>query len=131
MKNPAVGVKRILVVEDEPAICQVCRSILTDEGFKVDIAPDGDVAQDMLEKKDYDLCLIDIKTPVMNGKQLYQVIIGKHPKLVNGVIFATGDTMDRYTQRFLELAGRPYLLKPFTPDELRSIVRGTLRWMEE
>ena len=129
MSNPHSKIIKILVVEDEPAICQVCRSVLTDEGFEVDTAANGDVAQDMLEKKDYDLVMIDIRTPVMNGKQLYQVIIGKHPKLANRVIFATGDVMDGYTQRFLELAGRPYLLKPFTIDELRDIVRETMRRM--
>ncbi len=126
MNGISTDTKRILVVEDEPAICQVCRRILTDEGFEVDIAANGDVAQDMLGKKDYDLVLIDIRTPVMDGKQLYQVIIAQHPKLANRVIFATGDVMDRYTRRFLELAGRPYLLKPFTIDELRDIVRETM-----
>jgi len=131
MKNSSAGAKRILLVEDEPAICQVCLRVLTGEGFEVDIAVNGGVAQDMLREKDYDLCLIDIKTPVMNGKQLYQVIIGKHPKLASGVIFATGDVIDGYTQRFLELASRPFILKPFTPDELKSIVRETLKQMEK
>jgi len=131
MKKSSTGVKRILVVEDEPAICQVCQKVLTSEGYEVDSAINGEVAQDMLGEKDYDLCLIDIKTPVMNGKQLYQVIVGKHPKLAKGVIFTTGDVMGGYTQSFLKLAGRPYLLKPFTPDELRTIVRETLRRMEE
>ena len=131
MKNSSAGAKRILVVEDEPAICQVCLRVLTGEGFEVDIAVNGGVAQDMLREKDYDLCLIDIKTPVMNGKQLYQVIIDKHPELANGVIFATGDVIDGYTQRFLELASRPFILKPFTPDELKSIVRETLKQMEK
>lgn len=131
MKNSRAGAKRILVVEDEPAICQVCLRVFTSEGFEVDSAANGSVAQGMLGGKDYDLCLIDIKTPVMNGKQLYQVIVGRHPKLAKGVIFITGDVMDGYTQRFLELAGRPYLLKPFTLDEIRTIVRETLRQMEE
>jgi DNA-binding response OmpR family regulator len=131
MKNSSAGAKKILVVEDEPAICQVCLRVLTGEGFEVDIAVNGGVAQDMLREKDYDLCLIDIKTPVMNGKQLYQVIIGKHPKLANGVIFATGDVIDGYTQRFLELASRPFILKPFTPDELKTIVKETLKQMEK
>ena len=130
MKNSNATVMRILVVEDEPAICKVCLRVLTSEGFEVDITVDGNAAQDMLQKKDYDLCLIDIRTPVMNGKQLYQVIIAKYPKLVKGTIFTTGDMMDGYTQRFFELAHRPYLSKPFTPDELRTIVRETLREIE-
>ena len=131
MQNSSVGVKRILVVEDEPGIYQICRRVLTSEGLEVDIAVNGNVAQDMLRKKDYNLCLIDIRTPVMNGKQLYQVIIAKHSKLASGVIFTTGDLADRYTQRFLELARRPYLPKPFTPNELKTTVRETLRQMEE
>jgi len=126
MKNPAAGVKRILVVEDEPAICQVCLRALSGEGLEVDIAANGNVAKDMLETGGYDLCLIDIRTPIMNGKQLYQFIIGKHPKLVNSVIFTTGDVMDGYTERFLKIAGRPFIFKPFTPDGLRAIVRESL-----
>jgi len=131
MKNPAAGAKRILIVEDEPAICQICVRVLTSEGFEVDIAVNGSVAKDMLGKEDYDLCLIDIRTPVMNGKQLYQFIIRKHPKLVNSVMFTTGDVMDGYTERFLELTGRPFILKPFTPDGLRTIVRETLSPMKK
>jgi len=131
MKNPAAGGKRILVVEDEPAISQICLRALTSEELEVDIAVDGNVAKDMLEKADYDLCLIDVRTPVMNGKQLYQFIIRKHPKLVNGVMFTTGDVMDGYTERFLELTGRPFILKPFTPDGLRTMVRETLSPMKK
>jgi len=116
-----------LVVEDEPAICEVCRRVLTTEGFEIDIATDGKRAQDMLDKKEYELCLIDIRTPVMNGKQLYQIIVGKHQKLAEGVIFTNGDTADDYIKHFLEVAGRPFLFKPFTPDELKAIVRETLR----
>ena len=130
MKNPAAGVKKILVVEDEPAIAQICLRTFTSEGFEVDIAVDGNVAKDMLEKEDYDLCLIDVRTPVVNGKQLYQFIIRKHPKLVSGVMFTTGDVMDGCTERFLELTGRPFILKPFTPDGLRTMVRETLSPMK-
>ena len=126
-KEGAYKIKRILIVEDEPAICEVCRRVLTTEGFEVDIAVDGKLAQDILEEKNYELCLIDIRTPVMNGKQLYQVIVGKYQKLVEGVIFTTGDTADEYTKHFLEVAGRPFLFKPFTPDELTAIVRETLK----
>ena len=131
MKKSNAGAKRILVVEDEPAISQVCLRALTSEGFEVDIAVNGDVAQDMLGEKDYDLCLIDIRTPIMNGKQLYQFIIGEYPKLANRVIFTTGDVGDGYTQRFLELSHRPYLPKPFTPDELRTMISETLSQIEK
>ncbi len=71
MENFSASAKRILVDEDEPAICEICLRTLTREGFEVDIAVNGKVAQDMLGERDYTLCLIDIRTPVMNGKRLY------------------------------------------------------------
>jgi len=131
MNNSSAGVKRILVVEDESAISQVCQKVLTSEGFEVDIAINGEVALDMIEEKQYDLCLIDIRTPVMNGKELYLWLEEKHPKLASRVIFTTGDVMSEDTQSFLEQTARPFLPKPFTPDELRAILRETLRQVSE
>ena len=93
MKTPVSTVKRILVVEDEPAISEICRRVLVSEGFAVSIAPDGKIAQDMIEKEEYGLCLIDMRTPGMSGMELYQWITEKHPDLANGVIFTSGDVM--------------------------------------
>ena len=130
MKDSSVGAKRVLVVEDEPSICQVCRRALTGEGFEVDIAVNGAVAQDMLGEKEYDLCLVDIRTPVVSGKQLYQWVNEKRPELLNRVIFATGDSIGGDTKSFLERTGRPFLAKPFTLDELKTMVSETLRQIE-
>jgi CheY-like chemotaxis protein len=127
MKQSEAGRKRILVVEDEPAICEVCLRTLTAEGFDVDIAANGVVAQDMVAKKEYDLCLVDIRTPVMNGRELYHHLKEDHPELTSKVIFTTGDIMNSKLELFLKEAGRPYLPKPFTPDELRAIVRQALK----
>ena len=131
MKKSDTGVKRILVVDDEAAICQVCRRALTSEGFEVDIAANGEMALGMLREKEYALILIDIRTPVMNGKELYQFIIEKHPELAERVIFTTGDVLGGDTQIFLEQASRPFLPKPFTPDELQTIVKETLAQREK
>lgn len=130
MKDLSAAGKRILIVEDEPLIRDVCMRVLTGEGLRVDTAVDGMVAKGMLEKKDYDLCLVDIRTPVMNGKELYQYMLNKNPKMADRVIFTTGDLVNSYTQRFLEIAGRPYLAKPFTPDELRAIVKEALEKLD-
>ncbi len=127
MKNIGAGAKRILIVEDEPAICDVCRRVLAGEGFQVDIAVNGKVAQGMIADKQYDLFLVDIRTPEMNGKELYQWLKEKYPQQVNMVIFTTGDVMGGDTQSFLEQAARPFLPKPFTPDELKAIVTETLK----
>jgi len=127
MKGSSAGVKRVLVIEDEPAICELCRRVLTGEGFEVDIAVKGEIAQDMLGRKDYDLCLIDIKLPAMNGKELYQWLKEKHRQLASRVIFTSGDVMSGDTQSFLEQSGRPFLPKPFTPDEIKAMVKGILK----
>ena len=81
--------KRILIVEDEPTISRLCLRTLAAEGFHADIAVNGLVAQGMLGKREYNLCLIDIRTPVMNGTELYQYIEEEYPELASKVIFTT------------------------------------------
>src|SRR3989304_1831614 len=115
MEHPTNS-KRILVVEDEPAIAKVCTRTLSAEGFQVEIAVNGKVALDMLRKKDYDLCLIDIRTPEMNGIELYRHLEEECPEAANKFIFTPGDVLSDNYKPLLEKANRPYLPKPFTPD---------------
>ena len=84
----------------------------------------------MIEEKQYGLCLIDIRLPAMDGKELYQWLQERHPQLAKRNIFTMGDVMGGDTQIFLEQAARPFLPKPFTTDELRAIMRETLRQLE-
>jgi CheY-like chemotaxis protein len=131
MSNSGATAKRVLVVEDEPAISQVCQRILTGEELEVDIAVNGRIAQGMLTEKEYHLLLVDIRTPEMNGQELYEYISRNYPELKSRVIFTTGDVIARDTATFLEEAGRPCLLKPFTPDELKGLVRKAIEELEE
>lgn len=119
--------KQILVVEDEPTIGRVCLQALTEDGVKVDIAVNGSIAERMIEEKKYDVLLIDIRTPVMNGKELYQWINERHPELANQVIFTTGELLGSATEKFVEQSGRPFLPKPFTPDILKTTVKEVIR----
>ncbi len=93
----------------------------------MDIAVNGKVAQDMIEEKQYDFFLFDIKLPVMNGRELYQWLKEKHPKQISKVIFTSGSVLGEDTQLFIDQTGRPFLPKPFTPDELKTIVTETLK----
>lgn len=119
--------RRILVVEDEPSISDVCRRVLTREGYAVETAANGKVAQGMIGSKPYDLCLLDIRTPAMNGKEFYEWLQEKYPQLTKRVIFTTGDVLEGDTKSFIEGTGRPFLPKPFSPDDLKAIVRETLQ----
>ena len=131
MESSGAEVKGILIVEDEPAICAVCSRVLTEQGFEVDTAANGKVAQGMIEEKQYDLFLIDIRMPVMNGTELHQWLQEKHPQLANRVIFITGSVVSGDTRSFLEQITRPFLLKPFTPDELKAAVREALKEIDK
>ena len=91
----------------------------------------GKVAQDMLEAKQYDLYLFDIRTPVMDGIELYQWLQEKHHQQAGRVIFASGSVIGEDTRIFIEQSGRPFLPKPFTPDELKAIVTETLKEVEK
>ena len=130
MNSSYARTEKILVVEDEPGITQVCRRVLISEGYQVDIATNGLIAEDMLAEEDYDLLLIDIRTPIMNGKEFYQNIKDRYPRLVDRIVFTTGDVISGDIQYFLEQTGRPSLLKPFTPDELRAVAKETLERLQ-
>lgn len=117
---------RILLVENEPVIIAVCQRVLTREGFEVDIALNGKTAQSMILLHDYALCLIDVRTRILDGRELYKWLKERHPRLAGRVIFTTGDLMGDETHRFLEQSDRPFLFKPYRPDELVNIVTAEI-----
>ncbi|MBI4595430.1 MAG: response regulator [Candidatus Tectomicrobia bacterium] len=126
MKQIKQNRKKILVVDDEPIIGNICQEFLTDNGFSVEVAPNGDIAQSKLEKEEFDLCLLDVKMPVMDGAQLYRYIQHSNPAFVNKVIFMTGDVLSDNIAEFLIKANRPHLAKPFTLDDLKAIVNEVM-----
>jgi len=89
----------------------------------VDIAVNGEVALDMWRKKEYDLCISDIRTPRMNGIELYRQLEIERPEAANKFIFTTGDMLSSNVKTFLEETSSPYLPKPFAPENLRAIVK--------
>src|SRR3972149_2875091 len=105
MKNSVASIERILVVEDEPSTCQFCSSVLG-KRLEVGIAANGKAAQDMTEKKPYDLYLIDMKMPEINGNEFYQWLQEKFPQVSTRVTFTNGDVMGQDTRDFLEQASR-------------------------
>ena len=127
MVNHDKSKKRILVVEDEPAITMIFQRVLKGMGFAVELAVDGVIAQAILEQKDFELIILDIRTPRMNGKELYGWLKEKYPDKADKVVFATGDTMNGNIQSFLEESKRPIILKPFTPGELRIVIDKVMR----
>ena len=126
MEQNEVKRQSVLVVEDEPCIALICIRTLKAEGFQVDIAVNGEIALEMWRKKDYDLCISDIRTPRMNGIELYRQLESECPEVVYKFIFTTGDMLSGNIKAFLEETGRPCLPKPFAPENLRAIVKTVL-----
>ena len=119
---PRIDETRVLVVEDEPTISQICQRVLSHNGYAVTLACDGQAAQSRLLIDSFDVCIIDIRTPRMSGEELYEWILANRPELARGVILTTGDVISGDTAKFLATAGRPNLPKPFAPTELLEIV---------
>jgi CheY-like chemotaxis protein len=115
---------KILLLEDELITGRAISRILTLEGYNVEVAINGLIAKDKIDADHgYDFFIFDIKTPIMNGIQLYEYLEQEHPQLTDRVIFTTGDSWGAVTKEFLERVNRPCLSKPYTPTQLISMIK--------
>ncbi len=79
---------RILVVDDDPDIRENLSDILTDLGYHVDIASDGPSALELVDRQAYDVALLDLKMPGMDGVALYREIKKRHAGTVSMIVTA-------------------------------------------
>ncbi len=122
MIQPNTPNKKILVVEDELVLGKLCVRMLTSEGYIADLAANGLIAKDMVKNNTYDICVSDIRTPEMNGMELYQFLQEKYPVLAKNTLFMTGDVMNKAIHAFIEKHKVPYISKPFTKNELITAI---------
>ena len=115
---------RLLVVEDEAKTADFLAKGLRESGFAVDVALNGLDGRYFIEQQEYDLIILDVMLPGLNGWQLLQQIrkLGETP-----VLFLTTKDGIEDRLRGLELHEDDYLLKPFTVSELVARVRKLLR----
>ena len=114
--------RRVLVVDDEPAICRAVRSYISALGHHVDTAPGGQEALVLLAGNRYDAVLLDVRMPELSGDQLFRELLQRDPEQAARVVFVTGDTQSEATSAFLVQTGRPVVRKPFLLDELAAVV---------
>lgn len=126
--SSAIGVQglRALVVDDEPDVAELICEILQSEGIQVDIANSGKTATKFIESGRYDLLLSDINMPNLGGRELYEILKTRHPKLLDRMGFITGDTLGSASMSLLQESNLPCLEKPVTPGDLRDLIRGIL-----
>jgi DNA-binding response OmpR family regulator len=99
---------------------------LTGEGHDVEIIDNGDEALDKLGSEDYDVILLDIKLPGMNGIEIYKQLRKKDKSAAGRVIFITGDVMAKDTMGFLSRTKAPYIAKPFDAEQLKTEIARIL-----
>ncbi|MDU4975619.1 MAG: response regulator transcription factor [Hungatella hathewayi] len=114
---------KILVVEDEKNISRLIEINLTDAGYCCDCVYDGETAARYLEEKNYDLILLDIMLPRVDGYELMEYI---RPTDIP-VIFLTAKETVEDKVRGLEMGAEDYMTKPFECMELLARVKTVLR----
>ena len=116
---------KILVVEDEKPISNLICKTLRDEGYFCDSAYDGKEGADFIEQNVYDLALLDIMLPYINGYELLEYLLPTGTPAI--FISAKGQVNDRI--RGLKMGADDYLVKPFQVGELVARVETVLRRM--
>ncbi len=116
--------QRILLVDDEPDILDVCQRILEADGYRVEPVQSGDAALERLTRQSFDVLVTDIKMPGMDGLELIRAVKEMAPYIP--VVIMTGfSTMDT-TIKALKLGVEEYVTKPFAPEELKIAVGKAL-----
>jgi DNA-binding response OmpR family regulator len=116
---------RVLVVDDEPRIVTFIARALSAEGLAVDSAHDGRRALELARSRPYELVVLDLMLPGMDGVSLLQEIIEDRPEQRVLVLSALSDVESKV--RCLELGASDYLPKPFALAEFLARVRARLR----
>lgn len=113
----------ILIVEDERPIADLIALTLTGAGYTCEQANDGETAADLIAERDYELAILDIMLPKIDGYEL----LGYLRSVGTPVIFVTAKTTLHDRVRGLNLGADDYLTKPFEPLELVARVESVLR----
>jgi len=115
----------ILIVEDELRLAEILQKQLQESGFKADVANDGYVGKRMMEKSEYDLVVLDINLPLMNGYELCKEIRKKNSKIPIIMLTALGTSENKLVG--FEAGADDYVLKPFDYRELLARINVFLK----
>lgn len=118
---------RLLIVDDDNLVREVCSELLVEYGYKVDTAYDGKDALDKMKAATYDLVIVDINMPMLNGLDLYKEVSFLYPNMKEKFLFITGDISgEMETFNFVIQNNNNILKKPFIKDEFIGTVRRIL-----
>ena len=117
--------EKILIVEDDRAVQRALKRLFESEGYGVDIRADGGSALDAFRSATPTAIVLDLRLPVISGKDICREIKRQSPALPIIVLSAAADVTDKVL--LLELGADDYVTKPFSPKELLARVRAAIR----
>lgn len=106
----------VLVIDDEKVICDACQLVLSERGHRVAYHNTGIAGLLEIERNTYDLILLDMKLPDIDGSRILEIIRGQSP--LPFVIVMTGYSTLSNALEAMKLGATDYLSKPFTEDDL-------------
>lgn len=115
---------KILVIDDEPVVCKGCRLALSDENHIVEICMTGREGMSLIEEGTYDLVLLDMKLPDIEGMEVLRTVHKTKQDLL--VIVMTGYSTVQNAVEAMKLGAFDYLSKPFTDEELILVVQRAI-----
>ena len=110
--------KKILLLEDDLILQEIIEEYLLEQGYKVDCFFNGEEALDTILSKKYDMLLLDVNVPEINGFEIVEYV-KKELKKTTPVIFITSLTEAKNLEKAFEIGANDYLKKPFDLDELK------------
>jgi CheY-like chemotaxis protein len=120
----AVQERPALVVEDEPAVLDLVVTLLTETGWRVDVAAGGKTGLERVQARTYDLIVSDMRMPDGGGDEFYRKAVEHDTQLAKRFLFITGDTANPAAWRFLQDANVAVLEKPFAAAAFLDAVRA-------
>ncbi|MFN0157195.1 MAG: response regulator [Bacteroidota bacterium] len=115
----------IFVVDDEVEVRDLLKILLEDEGYEVDTAVDGDDAIAKLEKRGYDLLLLDIKMPHISGFDVLKFVRERHPRAKVIMLTAFAELANAMESKFL--GADDFIGKPYDPNEVLMAIERILK----
>jgi DNA-binding response OmpR family regulator len=116
---------KILICEDNPMAMRTLSVVLEREGYEADVADDGNVGIEMLQKNDYDLLVVDIHLPYRSGLELIKFVRSDQGK-DTPVIILTAFSDNQMQRQAGELGISDYIVKPFNPVDLVTKIKSIL-----
>jgi DNA-binding response OmpR family regulator len=116
----------VLVVDDDPDVCDLVTYKLEQSGFEVRRASDGDAALREVAQRIPDLVLLDIMMPGISGLEVLERLRADHATAVIPVVMLTAKAQENDVERGFQLGADDYVVKPFSPRELVRRVTAVL-----